>query len=223
MLCSKCGREQGDNFSPNNGGRCRPCEQERARIYRQTHASETLARLHVQRAEHPEKRKTANRKWRTTHREKHNELNRNWKKAHPEAVANERARRATLGPTKISASQWRILMLSTNWRCLYCWTLLTNDHNRPTSRTIDHIVPLSLGGKHEMANLAPCCARCNSSKNNRVPWEWCWETLPLDTIDRIGAFCLDQLVEHVFVEWDEPPLESSGHSLIGKTPGAPPG
>lgn len=37
---------------------------------------------------------------------------------------------------------------------------------------IDHIVPLSRGGKHEPGNLAPACKRCNTSKNNRLLDEW---------------------------------------------------
>ena len=38
--------------------------------------------------------------------------------------------------------------------------------------TIDHIIPLSRGGKHEAKNLAPACYSCNSSKCNRLLSEW---------------------------------------------------
>lgn len=38
--------------------------------------------------------------------------------------------------------------------------------------TIDHIVPLSRGGKHEADNLAPACFSCNSSKGSRLLSEW---------------------------------------------------
>lgn len=43
--------------------------------------------------------------------------------------------------------------------CIYCNAKL-NDSNR----TIDHMVPLVLGGIHSAANVAPCCKQCNSSK-----------------------------------------------------------
>ena len=29
--------------------------------------------------------------------------------------------------------------------------------------TVDHVLPVALGGGHELANLRPCCRRCNSS------------------------------------------------------------
>lgn len=48
--------------------------------------------------------------------------------------------------------------------CAYCGS---------TERiTIDHIIPLSRGGKHEADNLAPACLSCNSSKNDRLLSEW---------------------------------------------------
>jgi 5-methylcytosine-specific restriction endonuclease McrA len=40
------------------------------------------------------------------------------------------------------------------------------------SATLDHIVPLSRGGLHIPANLAPACHSCNSSKCNRLLHEW---------------------------------------------------
>jgi 5-methylcytosine-specific restriction endonuclease McrA len=38
--------------------------------------------------------------------------------------------------------------------------------------TIDHIVPLSRGGKHEASNLTAACYSCNASKCNRLLSEW---------------------------------------------------
>ena len=38
--------------------------------------------------------------------------------------------------------------------------------------TIDHIVPLSRGGKHEASNLAPACLPCNCSKSGQLLSEW---------------------------------------------------
>lgn len=34
--------------------------------------------------------------------------------------------------------------------------------------TIDHIIPLSKGGKHKMANLAVACKQCNSEKGDNI-------------------------------------------------------
>ena len=34
--------------------------------------------------------------------------------------------------------------------------------------TVDHVTPRVLGGGHELANLRPCCARCNASTGASV-------------------------------------------------------
>lgn len=35
-------------------------------------------------------------------------------------------------------------------------------------RTVDHRVPLSKGGRHDRANVVPCCRSCNSAKQDRI-------------------------------------------------------
>lgn len=35
------------------------------------------------------------------------------------------------------------------------------------SRAVDHIIPLSRGGDNTLANVAPACSSCNSSKGNK--------------------------------------------------------
>lgn len=47
--------------------------------------------------------------------------------------------------------------------CAYCPELAS---------TIDHVVPLVLGGTNVEGNLAPACRRCNSSKSSRLLVEW---------------------------------------------------
>lgn len=46
--------------------------------------------------------------------------------------------------------------------CHYCGAKLTK-----TTRTIDHVVPLSKGGAHTISNIVPACRGCNSKKNDR--------------------------------------------------------
>ncbi|MGD9162595.1 MAG: HNH endonuclease [Desulfobacteraceae bacterium] len=38
--------------------------------------------------------------------------------------------------------------------------------------TMDHIVPLSRGGKSKKGNLVPACKECNSKKKYLLPLEW---------------------------------------------------
>lgn len=41
-----------------------------------------------------------------------------------------------------------------------------------TAETLDHVWPVSRGGRSEPSNLVPACLSCNSSKNNGDPLPW---------------------------------------------------
>ena len=51
--------------------------------------------------------------------------------------------------------------------CYYCETIVS-----PSHLTMDHVLPLSQGGKTTKGNLVPCCKSCNSKKKYHTPWEW---------------------------------------------------
>ena len=38
--------------------------------------------------------------------------------------------------------------------------------------TMDHVVPLSRGGKSKKGNIVPACKACNSKKKYLLPLEW---------------------------------------------------
>lgn len=38
--------------------------------------------------------------------------------------------------------------------------------------TMDHIVPISRGGKTAKNNVVPCCKTCNNQKKQLLPMEW---------------------------------------------------
>ena len=42
----------------------------------------------------------------------------------------------------------------------------------PKTLTMDHIVPISRGGKTTKGNVAPCCKECNNAKKQMLPIEW---------------------------------------------------
>jgi len=47
--------------------------------------------------------------------------------------------------------------------------------------TMDHIIPLSRGGRSTKDNLVPCCKTCNTKKKNALPVEW------QEYMDRLNA------------------------------------
>lgn len=56
---------------------------------------------------------------------------------------------------KQKANTRLLAVAKTDGRCWYCGS---------PAKTLDHIVPRSLGGKDNLDNLVPCCKPCNSMK-----------------------------------------------------------
>jgi endonuclease I len=80
-------------------------------------------------------------------------------------AALRRSREQDAG-VNIDRSDWKALIdLFEVGTCIYCGT---DGHKL----TMDHWMPVSLGGKTEVGNLIPCCKSCNSRKSNMHPIEW---------------------------------------------------
>lgn len=67
---------------------------------------------------------------------------------------------------KLRASQWWKRKCSKGI-CYYCGKKV-----RPAELTMDHIVPLSRGGKSTKGNVVACCKECNNKKKSMLPMEW---------------------------------------------------
>jgi 5-methylcytosine-specific restriction endonuclease McrA len=80
-----------------------------------------------------------------------------------EAEDIERERRKA---RDLRASQWWKRQLAKR-KCHYCGC-----ESLPADLTMDHIVPLSRGGKSSKGNVVPCCKNCNNQKRQLLPMEW---------------------------------------------------
>lgn len=60
---------------------------------------------------------------------------------------------------------WQNLIQKT--ACYYCQTAISR-----TEVTMDHIVPISRGGRSTAGNLVPACKTCNEQKRSLTPMEW---------------------------------------------------
>lgn len=107
---------------------------------------------------------------------------RRWQKEHREVVRGISARYRAKFPemSKIRFEAWRVQhgfegvgVSHTSWlkilsdhknRCVYC--------GRSGRLAMDHVQPLSRGGRHEPVNVVPACKSCNSSKRDRTLAEW---------------------------------------------------
>ncbi len=63
-------------------------------------------------------------------------------------------------------TQWWKRQLSSGV-CYYCGRSVP-----PAELTMDHIVPISRGGKTTRSNVVPACKTCNVKKRQLVPVEW---------------------------------------------------
>lgn len=59
-------------------------------------------------------------------------------------------------------------------KCTYCSVEMTLPWNAsvPTSRTIDHVVPISKGGAHSWDNVVLACHQCNARKRSKSAAEF---------------------------------------------------
>ncbi len=51
--------------------------------------------------------------------------------------------------------------------CYYCGKKIT-----VKELTMDHLVPLSRGGRSNKGNIVPACKDCNTKKKTMLPLEW---------------------------------------------------
>jgi 5-methylcytosine-specific restriction endonuclease McrA len=134
-------RHKRNNLSPT----CKTCDAKRVKVYRQSargRASEKQTRTSPQ-------GKARQKKYRLSPKGK-------------AAMARKRALRRMVthhGENLLTALEWEAIKARAKNRCYYCQQI-------PEELTIDHIIPLSKGGKHTASNVVPACRPCNSRKHN---------------------------------------------------------
>ena len=77
-------------------------------------------------------------------------------------------------------SQWWKRQLAKG-HCYYC-----GRSTLPKELTMDHIVPVSRGGRSTKSNVVPCCKACNNAKKQLLPMEW---EQYLKQFDRCDSWC----------------------------------
>lgn len=121
------------------------------------HTENNLKRYHSD----PEKY----RKWRTEHSEKISEYNHQYYSANKEkfavTVENRRARIDGNGGN-VTIEQWKTLKQQYQNTCIRC-----KRQEPEINLEQDHIIPLSLGGKHSIENIQPLCRSCNAKKRTK--------------------------------------------------------
>lgn len=92
--------------------------------------------------------------------------NRAWARANPERIKiyRERTRALKLAHgAGVTFDQWQAIKTLYEHRCLACG-------RKPPEIALemDHVVPLSRGGAHDVSNVQPLCRSCNARKSQRT-------------------------------------------------------
>jgi 5-methylcytosine-specific restriction endonuclease McrA len=91
------------------------------------------------------------------------EKNRTWYKNNKDKSSaltmRKKARKFNALGNGISAEQANKLKEETGFRCVYCGVKSNHLH-------IDHVEPISRGGRNDIDNAVPACPSCNKRKNN---------------------------------------------------------
>lgn len=97
------------------------------------------------------------------------EYSRKWRQENPHRRRTQHEKRVELmlsnpGFVPFGRAEWTKIKNRQRGRCFYCDT--------PCELTMDHVVPLSRGGRHALANIVGACHSCNASKNSSLLIEW---------------------------------------------------
>lgn len=93
-----------------------------------------------------------------------------WRHANPikDNLQMERYRTLKYANTPVdemlTSTEWLAILVESQGHCHYC--------DKEAKLTMDHVIPLSKGGKHSKDNVVAACQHCNSSKNARMLEEW---------------------------------------------------
>ena len=155
--CTKCGKTKSlDDFYRDKGmpdgrrGDCKVCNLRKTR----EHYQRTI-----------DQRNAYSRKYYRENKEKILQYQLEYARANREKVrAYGRSYRAKKNNVEAYKVTDKDCMNIKNQPCLMCGST-ENVH-------IDHIIPISKGGRHAIGNLQPLCKPCNTAKSNKYMIEW---------------------------------------------------
>lgn len=86
------------------------------------------------------------------------------------AKSNLRATRKRINTPDCEFAQNKdvVALLMRSAACHWC----RKEFESTEQKTIDHVIPVSKGGKHSIDNLVACCSKCNNVKADKMPEEF---------------------------------------------------
>lgn len=178
--------------SDGHRGVCKACFNAKSRQLRIENLERYKSYQIKNRLKHPETQKFNNKKWAANNPERRKQINNEWAKnnrhylaqrmveyrkrkptkhqewvkANPEVARNNWQRRRAVeknAPTFFITKKELLRLYASP--CFYCGLKTDSMH-------MDHVMPISRGGRHSIGNLVPACAKCNISKKDKLLIEW---------------------------------------------------
>lgn len=170
--CTKCGAWRPlDEFRKCPGkkdgraSRCKPCMKQHDQQWRNDNRTMLVERQRAYEERHRERVRARHRETMRAYRKsgKGKEDVKRWKQKNPgkvrvQAVIDPHRRRARKRASggSFSRKEWLALCEYYGSICLCC--------GQATVLTVDHVVPLSKGGRNDITNIQPLCSDCNNKK-----------------------------------------------------------
>jgi 5-methylcytosine-specific restriction endonuclease McrA len=174
--CQRCGHE----YQPTTGNQkyCLDCKSLAAKEHLAAkyamNRDERIAKVRKYAAAHKEKisirHHTYHKEYAVTHKTELAMRQQIWDRANPEKCRLHCSKRRALKYDNtpinelLTETQWQTLLAKYDGHCAYC--------GKEVKLTLDHVIPLSKGGKHSIDNVVPACLHCNDSKGARTPEQW---------------------------------------------------
>lgn len=183
-VCSRCKIEKPSfefarctNSDTGLQSECKGCMKISRREYRENNIERARHLDKLSRERHKEKRRQRFKAWcernkaynnqksreyRSKNKDKVAQWKREWYRAHPEyEVARTSKRRAYLRQNggHYTPREWLALCAKYEHKCLCCGEM--------KKLTVDHVLPISKGGRNDISNIQPLCLECNIRKHDR--------------------------------------------------------
>jgi 5-methylcytosine-specific restriction endonuclease McrA len=148
---------------------CIECWRKECHKQYEDHLPRRLSNAATYRKNNPEKVKAAVREWYQKNKEYHKAQTLAWNRAHPKqhlAISKKyRYNKRKNGGLGLTLAQIAALQRSP---CHYCGATTNVVQGVVRCMEIDHVIPVSKGGKTEINNVVPACRTCNAKKHNKV-------------------------------------------------------
>lgn len=154
-------------------GLCKSCYHSRIRNKEKRNAADRLRRLEnpgvsaekkrIYRLKRLERAREVDKAWKQANPDKVRQHTRNYRRKYPEKnaqfVHNRRSAIIYNGGV-FTAKEFNALCKKYDNKCVKC--------GKDGKLTIDHVIPLSLGGSNSIDNIQPLCQSCNSRKHKKI-------------------------------------------------------